>query len=467
MNRLKSIHYDSEFRCRLCEAAIEEEGTREWMGISRGESEYSTSVWAPQVCKCLATFLNHESTGLELHHPIRVIYVCGLDHFNVAHHGSISRLTEEHNLGLAVVYRQGEDESNIHRTIKHNPQVMYVDLMEQRDILVNISSTKAREAPDVTLTYKSVIQQLNLNFRSTFGLLLDSVNHAANYFSKLSESELFSINNQELDVIVRKYTEHVEPLIISRIPEYSKMSSYFDGYIHLHTLKCFICVHTVIGDCSKNNDRFSGLSFSDKNILNWALLLHDLGKIIEFDSRHEIQRDPIHPFKSATVAMKVLAKQVFTNAEMETNIENWCKLVNSAVVVDTCCTNTNSLYNRSMYALKHDNSILSDILSGLDDIFGTSTMVSDIIKLVLLHQSVTFIEMFPPAAPLTEAEIMQHFTPRLMWLLSLLTTVDSCSYLINNPENKKKYSGIIQDNAEKFMHLLDPDKTFETNFHFV
>ena len=185
------------------------------------------------------------------------------------------------------------------------------------------------------------------------------------------------------------------------------------------------------------------------------------------DSKNEIQRDPIHPFKSAVVAVKVLAKQVFTDAQMETKIENWCKLVNSAVVADTCSTNTNSLYNRSMYALKHDNSILSDILSGLNDIFGTCIMVSDIIKLVLLHQSVTFIEMFPPAAPLTEAEIMQHFTPRLMWLLSLVTTVDSCSYNINKPEYQKKYSRIIQSNAEKFMHLVDPDKTFETNFHFV
>ncbi len=77
-----------------------------------------------------------------LKYPLRVVYVCGLDHFNKC--PDVERMAQQTNITCAVVYRAGEDEKRILRAAR-SPNVIYIPLTDQRDTLSNMSSTQIRK----------------------------------------------------------------------------------------------------------------------------------------------------------------------------------------------------------------------------------------------------------------------------------------------------------------------------------
>ncbi|CAF4174638.1 unnamed protein product, partial [Rotaria sordida] len=103
----------AEDRCRLCEKTIECEGpaVSSWIGVSRGESEWVHEfVDFGPVTKNLRDFLNSTLVDRNdiLKYPLRVVYVCGLDHFNKCPY--VQNMATQNNISVAVVYRMGYDE---------------------------------------------------------------------------------------------------------------------------------------------------------------------------------------------------------------------------------------------------------------------------------------------------------------------------------------------------------------------
>lgn len=136
----------------LCENAIEEEGINDWLAVSRGESEWSSFVDFDEVTRYFADFLNQKFPS-----ALKVMYVCGLDHFNRCPY--VAQLAEAKNIGCAVIYRPGSDEQRI----RPKSNIYYLPLSDQRQELVDISSTMIRTGDMQNLedlTYRCVIEYL-------------------------------------------------------------------------------------------------------------------------------------------------------------------------------------------------------------------------------------------------------------------------------------------------------------------
>ncbi|CAF0887824.1 unnamed protein product [Adineta steineri] len=148
-------------RCRLCEGAIEYEGSQlsSWISVSRGESEWDGGfVDFGPVTENLRDFLNTTLVGQEniLQHPLRVVYVCGLDHFNKCSY--LESMAKQPNMACAIVFRVGYDEQQVFRSVKAS-SVIYISLSEERTKLVDVSSTQIRQYYQSSTSKKTNIEQ--------------------------------------------------------------------------------------------------------------------------------------------------------------------------------------------------------------------------------------------------------------------------------------------------------------------
>lgn len=151
-------------RATLCEAAINEENLQDWIAVSRAEGECPKGfVDFDDVAKELTEFVNRErqSSLSPLKHPLKVVYICGLDHFNRCSY--VAQIAEQPNLACVVIYRPHADEKTIGTLQEQNSNVYYFDLNELRHELKDISSTMIREGDPnglQHLTYDAVIAYL-------------------------------------------------------------------------------------------------------------------------------------------------------------------------------------------------------------------------------------------------------------------------------------------------------------------
>ena len=116
-----------------------------------------------QVAKELTEFVNRErrSSLSLLKRPLKVVYICGLDHFNRCSY--VAEIAEQPNLACVVIYRPDADEKKIRKLQEKNSNVYYFDLKDLRHELKDISSTMIREGDPnglQHLTYDAVIEYL-------------------------------------------------------------------------------------------------------------------------------------------------------------------------------------------------------------------------------------------------------------------------------------------------------------------
>ncbi|CAF1278896.1 unnamed protein product [Rotaria sordida] len=133
-------------RCRLAERAMEYEDSEasSWISISRGESEADGFVDFPDVTKNFRNFLNNTLVDQEniLQYPLRVVYVCGLDHYNKC--SDVERMAKQNNMASAVIFRIGNDDKQISHSVGTSG-AMYIPLSKERAQLPDVSSTLIRE----------------------------------------------------------------------------------------------------------------------------------------------------------------------------------------------------------------------------------------------------------------------------------------------------------------------------------
>ncbi len=151
----------SRDRCQLCEEAIEYEGSEvsSWIGVSRGESEWADGfVDFEPVTENFRDFLNNTLVEQEnfLKYPVRVVYVCGLDHFNKCSY--VERMAKQNNMACAVVYRVGYEEKQIRRSVESSGAI-YIPLAKERTKLADVSSTLIRQYFENPSASKSSIER--------------------------------------------------------------------------------------------------------------------------------------------------------------------------------------------------------------------------------------------------------------------------------------------------------------------
>ena len=109
----------AEVRCILCQDAIDYEGLEvsSWVTVSTGECQWPDGfVDFDPVAEKLCAFLNDTLVIREklLTYPWRLVYVCGLDHFNKCSY--LEAMAKQDNMACAVVYRSSYDEEQIHHS---------------------------------------------------------------------------------------------------------------------------------------------------------------------------------------------------------------------------------------------------------------------------------------------------------------------------------------------------------------
>ncbi|CAF1366557.1 unnamed protein product [Adineta ricciae] len=132
-------------RSDLCHYAIKHDKLEDFVSVSKGELECRGFVDFDQVIIQLERFLNHELHKSQsiISHPLKVVYVCGLDHFNKCPY--VETLAEAKNVACAVIYRLGASDDRIKRLQERNSKIYYITLDDERETLVDISSTEIRK----------------------------------------------------------------------------------------------------------------------------------------------------------------------------------------------------------------------------------------------------------------------------------------------------------------------------------
>src|SRR5262249_2525110 len=124
--------------------------------------------------------------------------------------------------------------------------------------------------------------------------------------------------------------------------------------------------------------------------MEWIVLFHDVTKRVEPG-----RRDHTHSFRSAASAARALPAPGFAaTADYPGLIEDWVALTESAVTRPD-----------GRMADIQDNSKLPEIIAGIDRMFGRDSPAALVVQAVLLHMSITVVEDWPQAAPLTESEV--------------------------------------------------------------
>jgi hypothetical protein len=107
-----------------------------------------------------------------LKHPLKVVYICGLDHFNKCPY--VAGLSNEPKMAFAVIYRLGAFDDHIKTLEKTSPNIYYTTFENDRETLIDISSTAIRKQyrtsiniDSDTLSYPCVMKYYQKKFSSS------------------------------------------------------------------------------------------------------------------------------------------------------------------------------------------------------------------------------------------------------------------------------------------------------------
>jgi nicotinic acid mononucleotide adenylyltransferase len=122
------------------EETVQGEKVEDWIAVSAGECNWTGFADFDEVTMSLAKFLNEECRFID--HPLTVVYVCGLDHFNKCPY--VARLAKCKNIACAVIYRPGAFDDGIKDFKEESSNIYYITLDDERETLIDISSTAIR-----------------------------------------------------------------------------------------------------------------------------------------------------------------------------------------------------------------------------------------------------------------------------------------------------------------------------------
>jgi hypothetical protein len=211
------------------------------------------------------------------------------------------------------------------------------------------------------------------------------------------------------------------------VPGWKKMASFSDGITLTHVMCVFLGLFML--------PEFQTLTPEQQQLAKWIVLFHDIDK---FHIRGK--RDMMHAFRSGVVAAKILPKFGFPKSEKyDAMIHSWSEFTLNAFTIEN-----------EDPGQKPDNRKLSEILSGIDQLFGEDAPATLIVKTALLHISLDVDKNYPTPSPLTEAEIREFINPTLLLLLKVMMLSDNEGWSLFEPEIRNQQS---RDALEAFARI--------------
>ncbi len=167
-------------------------------------------------------------------------------------------------------------------------------------------------------------------------------------------------------------------------------------------------------------------------LAQWMILLHDIAK-----RPLAGQRDPIHAFRSAARAGRILAGLGFAVSPQAAPqaLDAWEALVFNALL-------------QQPGRWVQDNQKLEAILLETDRLFGPPA--AWVVKAILLHVSISVLRDWPQEAPLSEAEILRYVDEDWLPLLKMMFLIDNDAYTLFDPPTKNLYR---RETLAYFAHL--------------
>jgi len=234
----------------------------------------------------------------------------------------------------------------------------------------------------------------------------------------------------DLDERVRAfYTAERMDNIEAKAPGWKKMASYSDGITLTHVTCVFLGMFML--------PEFQALSAERQQLAKWIILFHDIDK---FHTRGK--KDTMHAFRSGVIAANIVPGIGFpTSEKYDGLIRPWSELALNAFTMENSTP-------------KPDNKKLPEILSGIEQLFGTDTPASLIVKTVLLHISLDVDKNYPTPTPLTENEIKQYINSNLFPLLRIMMLSDNEGWSLFEPETRKQQCRDALEAFEKVKVLI-------------
>jgi hypothetical protein len=215
------------------------------------------------------------------------------------------------------------------------------------------------------------------------------------------------------------------------LPGWREMSSCANGVTPVHVMCAFIGLLT--------SPEYQRASPAQQAEVEWIVLLHDLAKWVRTG-----ERDYKHPFPSAAQAGAILAGVGFPVTDAyERGFDEWSTLVHGAFIVT-------QEGQRTLHI--QDNDKLPEIVVGIERLYGLDTPAALIVKTILLHTSITNLQAWPQAAPLTEAEIKQFVTREVYPLLKMTMLADNDGWELFNASTRETYR---RETLEVFDQVAD------------
>jgi len=200
------------------------------------------------------------------------------------------------------------------------------------------------------------------------------------------------------------------------IPGWGAMAAEGDGVTLVH-VNCVLMALLITPE-------YQVATPDQQALLEWTALFHDLSK----QMRPGV-RDHTHAFRSAALTARALPRLGFAVLDgMATALDDWAMLTTEAIVE-----------REEGPSPVQDNARLDAIGAGIERIYGVVTPATTLIKLVLLHMSITNLSQWPQAAPLDEAQIQRYFDRELLRLTEIFYLADSDGWVIFDPPTRDAY----------------------------
>jgi len=199
-------------------------------------------------------------------------------------------------------------------------------------------------------------------------------------------------------------------------PGWRRMSAYAGGRTLVHVMSAFVALMSC--------PEYQQASAEQQALLKWIVLYHDVAKGVVAG-----QRDAIHGFRSAAMAGAAVVQAGFSVAGVErSQLKAWMAFTHDAIT-----------WSDEANTYIQDNGKLSQIMAGIDRIFGHDTAAALVVKAVLLHMSLNVVADWPQTAPLTKAEIRQYIDGDLLPLLKVMMLVDNDAWALFDRPTKDQY----------------------------
>ena len=221
------------------------------------------------------------------------------------------------------------------------------------------------------------------------------------------------------------------------VPGWHKMASYDDGITLVHVMCVFLGLYMM--------PEFLSMNHMQQQMMKWVILLHDVEK-----EPQQGKRDHAHAFRSAVAAARILPKLGFpVTSENNLLIDDWSEFTYTAITIP-----------ESSLDSAQDNRKLPEILSGIERMFGYHTPAALIIKTILFHLSVN-MNLWPPAAPLNDEEVIKYFDRELVLMLRVMNLGDSEGWSMFDPSRETLRNDTLEAFKKIERLILNKDENFQ------